>query len=80
MMYFFMKNVSATNPTLTVAIICANPPTMVSMAALSLSPFSNMKIRPKKFPILLGKNIPADIPVNMDKNDFQRLISSTGLS
>lgn len=80
MMCFSKKNIKDISPIPTVAIICAKPPTMVSMAALSLSPFSNMKIRPRKFPILLGKNIPAEMPVKMDKNDFHRLIFSTGLS
>ena len=78
--YFLTKNNDEIRPMLTVAIICPNPPTIVTIAAFTLSPFSNMKILPRKLPILFGKNIPDVIPVNIEINDFQILIFSIGLS
>ena len=69
--FLLMKKIEASSPMLIVAIICPIPPTIVTIAALILSPFSNIKILPIKFPILLGKNIPDVIPVNIERNDFQ---------
>ena len=78
--FLLTKNIAAINPMLTVAIICAMPPTIVTMAAFILSPFSNINILPRKFPILFGKNIPEVIPVKIERNDFQVFMFSIGLS
>ena len=78
--FLLTKNIEDSNPILTVAIICPIPPTIVTIAAFILSPFSNMKILPRKLPILLGKNIPDVIPVKIERNDFHLLIFSIGPS
>ena len=73
-----LKKINAMQPRLTVTSICAMFPTKVSIAALSLLPFSNMKIRPRKSPVRFGNIIPAVIPVKMAVYAFLNGTFSTG--
>ncbi len=78
--FFLTKKIPDKKPTLIVAIVCAKPPTIVIIAAFILSPFSRIKILPKKLPILFGKNIPDEIPVRIEINDLQLFIFSIGFN